>query len=56
MRLCREDDQMAYGTCSVRNEAIIPVSGKSIDKAKSRDHAYAPRHRINKLLSESQIL
>ena len=45
MRLCREDDEMVYGTCSVRNEAIIPISGKSIEQ-KSNSRAYTSRHNI----------
>ncbi len=28
MRVCREDKEMALGTCSIRSEAVLPVSGK----------------------------
>ena len=27
MRLCREDDELALGTCSVRAEAVLPLGG-----------------------------
>ena len=27
IRICREDDNMLYGTCSIRQEAVIPTKG-----------------------------
>ena len=27
IRICREDDEMKFGTCSIRAEAIIPTQG-----------------------------
>jgi len=32
MRVCREDKQMALGTCSIRQEAILPVGGRTVER------------------------
>ena len=32
MRVCREDKEMALGTCSIRDEAIIPVGGQAFER------------------------
>jgi KDEL-tailed cysteine endopeptidase len=29
MRVCRDDDQLANGTCEIRKEAILPVGGNN---------------------------
>jgi len=33
MRVCRDDEKLAYGTCSIRYEAILPTKGHTIDTA-----------------------
>ena len=33
MRVCRDDDDLELGTCSIRQEAILPVKGHLSDKA-----------------------
>lgn len=32
MRVCRDDKAMALGTCSIRQEAILPVGGRVVDR------------------------
>ena len=36
MRLCREDDELALGTCSVRAEAVLPLGGKPLKSAEDK--------------------
>ena len=51
MRLCREDDNTMFGTCNVRQEAIIPTKGESI-KTKSKKKREPASHRHHHLLAE----
>lgn len=37
MRLCREDDELALGTCSVRAEAVLPLGGTLLKPTSTAD-------------------
>ena len=34
MRVCREDDEMPLGTCSIRSEVVLPISGSFTESGK----------------------